>query len=319
MLATLHPCGDELELYLRNRLPVYKSVRIAEHLRLCAPCVERSAELEESINCVWQYVSSVRPSGMPAIRHPAMPAIRHPADDELERYLLNRLPAHESVTLAQHLLWCPSCVERSALLDDQINSPRHGSPRQDSRRLQRSEGAERSTALCVQRILPASRNRTPVWRAGYAIAAALLLTTGLGTVLFQRTSVPRPREAASATPAPVFSAPPASGPAEPVQTAAADPVARKGKRAAASAKPKPQRRIPRHFVPPPAPSRTHEPAYLMPASRPVLSSASIITAGFGRLPTDIGQLPGRPVKKSKRNPFFRFLAVFAKPFRSDRT
>jgi hypothetical protein len=57
----------------------------------------------------------------------------------------------------------------------------------------------------------------------------------------------------------------------------------------------------------------------MPASRPVLSSASIVIAGFGRLPTDIGQLPGRPVKKSKRNPFFRFLAVIAKPFRSDRT
>ena len=307
MLATLHPCGDELELYLLNRLPAHKSVRIAEHLRFCASCVELSAELEESINCVWQYVSNSRPSGMPAVRHPA--------DGELELYLLNRLPVHRSVELAQHLLSCPLCVERSAGFEDWINSPRHG-----LRRLQQSDGGESAAVVRVQPMPPAeSRYRKPVWRAGYAIAAALLLTVGLGTMLFQRTPGPQQRVVASAVTVPVFSAPPALEPADSVQTVAADPIVRKWKTTPASAKPKPHRRIPRHFVPPPAPRRTYEPAYLLPVSRHVLSTVSVVTTGFGRLPTDIGQLPGRPVKKSKRNPFIRFLAVIAKPFRSDRT
>jgi hypothetical protein len=306
MLASLHPCGDELELYLLNRLPAHKSVRIAEHLLLCAPCVELSAQLEESINCVWQQMSIARPS--------YVPAVRHPADDDLELYLLNRLPAHKSVELAQHLLSCPLCVERSAGLDDWINSPRNGGSLQTADR-------QRAVAVSVQPVVSVDfRYRNPVWHAGYAVAAALLLTIGLGTMLFQRTSASRVRVATSTHSLPVFSPPAVQEPAEPVQEpTVAEPVVRKWKTAAVSKKPKPQRRIPRHFVLPPKSARTHEPAYLLPVSRPVLPAASAGTVGFVRLPTDIGQFPGRPVKKVKRNPFIRFLAVIAKPFRSDRT
>jgi hypothetical protein len=239
-----------------------------------------------------------------------MLATQHPSDDELKLYLLDRLPGRKSVRIAEHLLLCPSCVELSAELEDWIYCVRH-----EISRIQLF--SHRQCVAPVQaRLAPPARPAARLsWQIGYGVAAVLVLSIGIGTLLFQQRSNSTPSTVALAV-APVL-------PAQSVQPASqfVDPVMPRfivRKRRAIKTKSKPYVVASRYFVAPPGRGQISEPEYLLPPEDPVMSIDDVTIAGLVALPTDIGQLPAWTVTSPRRNLFLRFLAALVKPFRSDR-
>jgi hypothetical protein len=247
-----------------------------------------------------------------------MLAIQHPCEDELKLYLLERLPARKSVRIAEHLVLCPACVERSAELEDRIYCVR-----QELSQLQPLDIRRYAPPVQLRRVAPVVfRAPNPSRGAMSAVAAAFVLTTSLGTLLFHRTFNSTPA-AVPLTVIPTLSARSSPIAAEPALEPAsfdemlAEPVVRRDKLVR---KTKPQLRVARHFVAPPARSYTHEPKYFSaPGGFGTFSVASVAMVGYTRLPTDVGQMPDWPVTTVKRNKLLRFFNAIAKPFLPDRT
>jgi hypothetical protein len=238
-----------------------------------------------------------------------MLATQHPSDDELKLYLLDRLPGRRSLYIAEHLLLCPVCVELSAKFEDWIYCAQ-----QELSRIQPLDGTECTTPVLVPLPMPpAVRAPGPSWHAGHAVAAAFVLSIGLSALLFQRPAGSPPVTVVPAAAVPAIAAPPVQQVADFIAPVAA-PIARK-RRVRAVRRPEPL--VVRQFTAPPVLMRIYEPEYLLPPPEPALTEATVILAGIAPLPTDIGQLPSWPATTPKRNLFLRFLALLAKPFRSD--
>ena len=240
-----------------------------------------------------------------------MLATQHPSDDELKLYLLDRLPGRKSVRIAEHLLLCPSCVELSAELEDWIYCVR-----QELSRKQLSDNGCRAPVQVRRLAPPAFPASNLSWRTGFVVAAVLVLSIGMGALLFQRPSASRPSMIASVAVTPALPAPAVQPAAQFVEPAMPRPTVRK--RRAIRSKPKPYLFASRFFVAPPMRTQILEPVYWLLPDEPPVSMENVALAGLINLPTDIGQLPAWPVSNPKRNLFLRFLAVLAKPFRSDR-